>query len=71
MWPKSYRDYKKDEPLVKEKVESGQGIVGCEMHDLNGWGESRHVPRKKKKRQSIFRVFLDGLFSLFKKRESR
>lgn len=50
MWPKAYRDYKTDEPLVKQRVEPGKGIVGCEMHDLNGWGNTLHVPAEKKKR---------------------
>ncbi len=42
MWPKEYRDYKKDRFLVKYQVEPGNGIIGCEMHDLNGWGNSLH-----------------------------
>ena len=49
MWPKSYKDYPKDETLKKEQVSSGKGIVGCEMHDLNGWGSSLHQPRPKKR----------------------
>lgn len=40
MWPKHYRDYKEDEPNVKYQIEPGKGIIGCEMHDLNGWGNS-------------------------------
>jgi hypothetical protein len=49
MWFKEYRDYPIDHPLIKEKVEPGNGIIGCEMHDLNGWGTERHhfKPRKK------------------------
>ncbi len=42
MWPKKYRDYPPDKPLVRHPVESGKGIVGWEMHDLNGWGEEVH-----------------------------
>jgi hypothetical protein len=49
MWPKSYRDYKTDEPLKKYRVESGRGIIGFEGHEINGWGNQRHVPKKKKK----------------------
>ena len=48
MWPKRYKDYPVDEPLKKEVVEPGKGIVGVEMHDINGWGLERHVPRKRK-----------------------
>ena len=43
MWPKFYRDYKVDKPLVKYQVRPGHGIVGCEMHDLNGWGNTLHI----------------------------
>lgn len=46
MWPKFYRDYPVDTPLIKQSVESGKGIVGCEMHELNGWGMSYHIPRQ-------------------------
>lgn len=42
MWPKEYKDYKKDRPLKAFQVEPCRGIVGCEMHDLNGWGNSLH-----------------------------
>lgn len=50
MWPKEYRDYKKDEPLVKNRVEPSKGIVGCEMHERNGWGNTfqkkKHEPKR-------------------------
>lgn len=45
MWPKEYLDYKIDEPLVKCRVEPSAGIFGCEMHDLNGWGDTLHIPK--------------------------
>lgn len=45
MWPKAYRDYEIDKPLIKYQVEPSQGIIGCEMHDLNGWGTTLHIPR--------------------------
>jgi hypothetical protein len=49
MWFKEYRDYPIDTPLIKEQVEPGHGIIGCEMHDLNGWGTYLHSfkPRHK------------------------
>lgn len=56
MWPKQYKDYEIDEPLVKESVESGKGIIGCEMRELNGWGNTLHHPKK------IKRGFLGNLF---------
>ena len=57
MWPKSYKDYPPDKPLVKEKVEPSKGIIGCEMHDLNGWGNTLHIPVKKKKRGLLAALF--------------
>lgn len=53
MWPKVYRDYPPDQTLKKSRVEPGKGIIGCEMHDLNGWGNSLHVPRRAKKKGLI------------------
>lgn len=55
MWPKVYRDYKIDESTVKESVEPSHGIIGCEMHDLNGWGNTFHV-YKKRKRGFLYRL---------------
>lgn len=57
MWPKHYRDYKTDAPLIKEQVEPGDGIIGCEMHELNGWGTEHHIPRRKR-RQGLFSTLL-------------
>ncbi len=61
MWPKEYRDYPKDTPLVKERITTGKGLIGCEMHDLNGWGNSLHIPKKRKKigfiRHLLNRIF--------------
>ncbi len=49
MWPKKYKDYPEDAPLIKEPVETGKGIVGVEMHEVNGWSETLHTPKKRKK----------------------
>lgn len=49
MWFKEYRDYPIDRPLIKEQVEPNKGIIGCEMHDLNGWGTHLHQIKRKKK----------------------
>lgn len=49
MWLKEYRDYPIDRPLIKEQVESNKGIIGCEMHELNGWGTHLHQMKRKKK----------------------
>ncbi len=53
MWPKFYRDYPVDSNLKKDTVEPSHGIIGCEMHDLNGWGLSFHVPPMPKKKGLI------------------
>lgn len=66
MWSKNYRDYKLDQPLIKNKVDSGRGIIGCEMHDLNGWGEHHHKPAKKVKR-GIVATLVISFFSLWNK----
>ena len=53
MWFKHYRDYKRDEPLIKEQVSPSKGIIGCEMHEINGWGDTIPMPVKKRKRGLI------------------
>ena len=58
MWDKAYKDYPSWEPLIKQKVYPGKGITGCEMHDINGFGNEYQMPKKKKK----------GFFSLFRKK---
>lgn len=64
MWFREYRDYKIDDPLIKEQISPNHGMEGCEMHDLNGWGEEYHLPRKKKKK-GFFSSLIDSLFRLF------
>lgn len=49
MWPKEYRDYKTDQPLIKQTIEPNHGLYGCEMHEINGWGNTLQHPVKKKK----------------------
>lgn len=55
MYPKNYEDYKEDEPLIQHPVSSGKGIVGAEMHEINGWGLKFH--QKKKKAGFLTRLF--------------
>ncbi len=57
MWDKDYKDYPKDTPLVHAQVEPGKGIVGCEMHDLNGWGNTLHKPPKPKRKGLLKQLF--------------
>lgn len=61
MWPKAYKNYPLDKPLTKNPVETGHGVIGCQMHELNGWGESYHIPRPLKKKRGLLRTFLDTL----------
>lgn len=61
MWWIEYEDYKPDRPLIKDEVGPLQGIVGCEMHDLNGWGGDYHVYRKPR---GQFRHMIDLLFRI-------
>lgn len=56
MWFRSFRDYETDKPLIKYQVQSGHGIIGCEMHDLNGWGNVIHIPVRKRKKGLIARL---------------
>ncbi|MEM1282711.1 MAG: hypothetical protein AAGG81_04075 [Chlamydiota bacterium] len=60
MWPKAYRNYPKDTPLIQKTVEPNDGIIGCEMHDSNGWGEDYHRPQKRK--HGVIFSFLKSLF---------
>jgi hypothetical protein len=61
MWAREFKDYPTDSMLKKEQVESGHGIVGCEMHEIFGWGQTYHIPPKKEKR-GLFRTLLVSLF---------
>jgi len=62
MWYREYKDYPIDKALIREQVEPSRGIIGCEMHDINGWGETYHRPLKKKKK-GLFATLLEQLFS--------
>lgn len=66
MWPKSYRDYKTDQSLIKNQVSPSNGIVGCEMHDLNGWGNTLHH-HTTKRRRGILATLILGFLSLWNK----
>lgn len=63
MWPKSYKDYKTDEPLNKNRVEPGRGIIGYEGHEINGWGNLLHIPKKKK--PGLISTLLGAFFRKF------
>lgn len=63
MWPKKYADYPVDESLVNQPVEPGKGIVGCEMHDRNGWGETDQITPLPR------RGFLMTLLALFQRKK--
>ncbi len=42
MWQNLYSDYPQDTQTKNLHVEIGKGIVGCEMHEIAGWGEAHH-----------------------------
>lgn len=69
MWPKKYKDYPIDKPLIKDQLEPGKGIIGCEMHDLNGWGNEIHqrLPRKRGR----LSLLIASLFSGWRKDKKR
>lgn len=57
MWARKYKDYPPDTDLKKEQVESNSGIVGCEMHELFGWGSAYDEPHSTGKK-GFFRTLL-------------
>lgn len=65
MWHREYRDYPLDSPLVHQSVEPNNGIVGCEMHEINGWGTTLHTYAKRPKRGFFSRIY----HALFGKKE--
>lgn len=70
MWEKEYKNYPTDTSLKKYKVEPSRGIVGCEMHDLEGWGYTLHVPPSKAKRKGLIRKLLDSISKFFYRSQS-
>lgn len=61
MWYREYRDYPPDSPLKKEQLEPSHGMIGCEMHEPNGWGERYHI-RTNKRKPGLFTLLLNSLF---------
>ena len=55
MWPVEYENYPCDEPLIGEQVEPGKEIIGCEMHEVNGYGLTDH--RYRRKPNFFYRLF--------------
>jgi hypothetical protein len=70
VWHKEYRDYPLDAPLKKERLEPQKGLIGCEMHEPNGWGETYHNPRDKRK-PGLIATLLGRVFALFGGKEVR
>lgn len=67
MWDKEYKDYPRDTPLKKCRLEPGKGFSGCEMGDVNGWGETYHVAPRPKKR-GLFYTLLTSIFGSSKEK---
>ncbi|MFN4174760.1 MAG: hypothetical protein ACK4HV_06625 [Parachlamydiaceae bacterium] len=57
MWHKEFKDYPIDSPLKKERVNK---LAGCEMHELNGWGNTLDLPKARK--DTFIRRILKKLF---------
>lgn len=60
MWKNTYKDYLLDGEFIQEPREPGRGIIGCEMHEIQGWQHAYHLPVKKEKSglfQAIKRIF--------------
>lgn len=63
MWPKNYKDYPPDTPIIHYPVEPGKGITGCEMHEINGWGDHVHYPiQRQRRRKGVIAKLLAYLF---------
>jgi hypothetical protein len=56
MWQREFKDYPPDSPLIHHRVEPGHGITGCEMHEVNGWGERYRQPLER--RPTILRLLI-------------
>ena len=42
MYFDEYRDYRHDGRLMHHSLHSGRGVVGCEMREFFGWGDTLH-----------------------------
>ncbi len=62
MWDYHYKKRPKDAPLSSQKVEAGKGIVGCEMHELHGWGAKQHSSPQPER--GLLRALCAWLFRL-------
>lgn len=49
MWFREFKDYPIDKKVIRAPVETGKGIIGCEMNELMGWGNNIHIAPKKRK----------------------
>jgi hypothetical protein len=61
MWHNTYEDHPVDELLSKENPETGKGLIGCQMKEINGWGEAQHV--KKHPPSGMLKALIDFCFS--------
>ncbi|MBB65139.1 MAG: hypothetical protein CMO81_08750 [Waddliaceae bacterium] len=66
MWDRNYKDYPKNGKFKKNQVESGKGIVGCEMHETFGWQDKIH---EKPSKESNRKGFLSGLCDFFSRKK--
>ena len=62
MWRNTYEDCPVDELLSREQIETGASIIGCQMKELNGWGEKQDLPIKPKS-GGILKALIDLFFT--------
>lgn len=60
MWYTDYSSCPPDSPLKNEKVSPGKGIVGCEMHEINGWGSQYHLETITENNVTLSVIFYDA-----------
>jgi hypothetical protein len=59
MWYTEYANCPPDFPLKKEQVAPGKGIIGCEMHEINGWGNHYHLENFSNNRVTLSVISYD------------
>lgn len=60
MWYTDYKNCPPDAPLKKERVSPGKGIVGCEMHEVNGWGSRYQLDTFSDDKVTVSVITYDG-----------
>ncbi len=59
MWRTRYKDYSPDSKGQKKERITGKEIIGCEMNEHYGWGESHPIEEAK---PSLVKKWLRRIF---------